>query len=234
MPEWLAQEQPDVLCIQETKLQPDQFPSETFETLGYKSYLFSAQKKGYSGWPFLRNRNRIISSMEWGSRSMIMRDVSSVRFRGCIDRKCLSSFRASGDERQDFKMIWLEDFQKYVVELQKSRPNLILCGDYNICHEPIDIHDPIRNAKNSGFLPEEREWMTRFLSAGFTDTFRFLNPDKQEYTWWSYRFNSRSKNKGWRIDYCMVSDNMKPKVKAAYILNDAVHSDHCPAVLEIE
>ena len=171
LPEWLAQEQPDVLCIQETKLQPDQFPSETFEALGYKS---------------------------------------------------------------DFKMLWLEDFQKYVVELQKSRPNLILCGDYNICHEPIDIHDPIRNAKNSGFLPEEREWMTRFLSAGFTDTFRFLNPDKQEYTWWSYRFNSRSKNKGWRIDYCMVSDNMKPKVKAAYILNDAVHSDHCPAVLEIE
>ncbi len=184
LPEWLAQEQPDVLCIQETKLQPDQFPSETFE------------------------------------------DVSIV--------SVYHPSGTSGDERQDFKMLWLEDFQKYVVELQKSRPNLILCGDYNICHEPIDIHDPIRNAKNSGFLPEEREWMTRFLSAGFTDTFRFLNPDKQEYTWWSYRFNSRSKNKGWRIDYCMVSDNMKPKVKAAYILNDAVHSDHCPAVLEIE
>ena len=209
MPEWLAQEQPDVLCIQETKLQPDQFPSETFEALGYKSYLFSAKRRDIVAWPFLRNRNRIISSMEWGSRSMIMRTFSPCGFRGCIDRKCLSSSGTSGDERQDFKMLWLEDFQKYVVELQKSRPNLILCGDYNICHEPIDIHDPIRNAKNSGFLPEEREWMTRFLSAGFTDTFRFLNPDKQEYTWWSYRFNSRSKNKGWRIDYCMVSDNMK-------------------------
>ena len=101
----------------------------------------------------------------------------------------------SGDERQAFKMVWLEDFQKYVMELQKSRPNLILCGDYNICHEPIDIHDPVRNATNSGFLPEEREWMTRFLSAGYVDSFRTLCPEKQEYTWWSYRFNSRAKNK---------------------------------------
>ena len=140
----------------------------------------------------------------------------------------------SGDERQAFKMEWLEDFQKYVVELQKTRKNLILCGDYNICHEPIDIHDPVRNATNSGFLPEEREWMTRFLDAGFIDTFRHLNPEKQQYTWWSYRFNARKNNKGWRIDYCMVSEPVKPLLKSAYILNDAVHSDHCPAVLEIE
>ena len=235
LPEWLAQEQPDVLCIQETKLQPDQFPSETFETLGYKSYLFSAQKKGYSGVAILTKQEP--DHIEYGMG--IEKYDNEGRFLRADfgDVSIVSVYHpsgTSGDERQDFKMIWLEDFQKYVVELQKSRPILILCGDYNICHEPIDIHDPIRNAKNSGFLPEEREWMTRFLSAGFTDTFRFLNPDKQEYTWWSYRFNSRSKNKGWRIDYCMVSDNMKPKVKAAYILNDAVHSDHCPAVLEIE
>ena len=139
----------------------------------------------------------------------------------------------SGDERQAFKMVWLEDFQKYVMELQKSRPNLILCGDYNICHEPIDIHDPVRNATNSGFLPEEREWMTRFLSAGYVDSFRTLCPEKQEYTWWSYRFNSRAKNKGWRIDYCMVSEPVRPLLKRAYILNEAVHSDHCPMALEI-
>ena len=219
LPEWLAQEQPDVLCIQETKLQPDQFPAETFEALGYKSYLFSAQKKGYGmGIERYDNEGRFIRA-DFGDLSV----VSVYHPSG-----------TSGDERQDFKMVWLEDFQKYVVELQKSRPNLILCGDYNICHEPIDIHDPIRNAKNSGFLPEEREWMTRFLSAGFIDTFRLLNPEKQEYTWWSYRFNSRAKNKGWRIDYCMVSEAMKSRVKAAYILNDAVHSDHCPAVLEVK
>ena len=140
----------------------------------------------------------------------------------------------SGDERQAFKMGWLEDFQKYVTELRKTRPNLILCGDYNICHEPIDIHDPVRNATNSGFLPEEREWMTRFLSAGFIDSFRLLYPEKQEYTWWSYRFNSRAKNKGWRIDYCMTSEPVRPMLKSASILNDAVHSDHCPMALEIE
>ena len=126
----------------------------------------------------------------------------------------------SGDERQAFKMVWLEDFQKY--------------GDYNICHEPIDIHDPVRNAKNSGFLPEEREWMTRFLSAGFIDSFRLLYPEKQEYTWWSYRFNSRAKNKGWRIDYCMTSEPVRRWLKSARILNEAVHSDHCPMVLEID
>ncbi|KAA6316489.1 Exodeoxyribonuclease, partial [termite gut metagenome] len=140
----------------------------------------------------------------------------------------------SGDEQQAFKMEWLEAFQNYVVELQRSRPKLLLCGDYNICHEAIDIHDPVRNAKNSGFLPEEREWMTRFLSAGFMDTFRLLHPDKQEYTWWSYRFHSRENNKGWRIDYCMASEPLRPQLQQAGILNNAVHSDHCPATLEIQ
>jgi exodeoxyribonuclease-3 len=117
--------------------------------------------------------------------------------------------------------------------LQQTRKKLILCGDYNICHEAIDIHDPVRNATNSGFLPEEREWMTGFLSQGFIDTFRYLHPQKQEYTWWSYRFNARANNKGWRIDYCMASKAVAPQLKEAYILNDAVHSDHCPVVLEI-
>ena len=193
LPEWLAQEQPDVLCLQETKLQPEQYPAEAFEALGYKAWLFSAQKQGSVYHPS----------------------------------------GTGGDERQAFKMEWLEDFQNYVMELQKSRPKLILCGDYNICHEPIDIHDPVRNATNSGFLPEEREWMTRFLDAGYIDTFRLLNPDKQEYTWWSYRFSALAKNKGWRIDYCMVSEPMKAQVEKAYILNEAVHSDHCPAVIEV-
>jgi exodeoxyribonuclease-3 len=140
---------------------------------------------------------------------------------------------SSSDERQSFKMGWLHDFREYVVELKKSRPNLVLCGDYNICHEPIDIHDPIRNATSSGFLPEEREWMTRFLSEGFVDTFRFKHPDTKQYTWWSYRFNARMNNKGWRIDYCMVSAPLQSQITDAYILSDAVHSDHCPAVLEL-
>lgn len=234
LPEWLAQEQPDVLCLQETKLQPDQFPAEVFEALGYKAWLYSAQKKGYSGVAIL---SRIEPDhVEYGMG--IEKYDSEGRFIRADfgDLSVASVYHpsgTSGDERQSFKMQWLEDFQNYVVKLQKSHPKLVLCGDYNICHEPIDIHDPVRNATNSGFLPEEREWMTRFLHAGFIDTFRMLNPGKQEYTWWSYRFNSRAKNKGWRIDYCMVSEPLKAQVKKAYILNGAVHSDHCPAVIEL-
>lgn len=233
-PEWLAKEQPDVLCLQETKLQPDQFPVDVFESLGYKAYLFSAQKKGYSGVAILTRLTP--DHIEYGM------GIEKYDYEGRFirvdfgDVSVVSVYHpsgTSGDERQAFKMAWLEDFQSYVTDLQKLRPKLILCGDYNICHEAIDIHDPVRNATNSGFLPEEREWMTRFLSAGFTDTFRFLNPDKKTYTWWSYRFNARTNNKGWRIDYCMVSEPVKPLLQGAYILNDAIHSDHCPAVLEI-
>ncbi|KKB53965.1 exodeoxyribonuclease III [Parabacteroides gordonii] len=235
LPEWLAQEQPDVLCIQETKLQPEQFPSEAFEGLGYKPYLFSAQKKGYSGVAILTRREPDHVEIGMGIEKY---DNEGRFIRADYDDTSVVSVYhpsgTSGDERQAFKMEWLEDFQNYVVELQKTRKKLILCGDYNICHEPIDIHDPVRNATNSGFLPEEREWMTRFLDAGFIDTFRYLNPEKQQYTWWSYRFSARKNNKGWRIDYCMVSEPVKPLLKEAYILNDAVHSDHCPAVLEVE
>ena len=118
-------------------------------------------------------------------------------------------------------------------ELLRDGRDVVLCGDFNIAHKEIDIKNWKGNLKNSGFLPEEREWMTRFLDAGYIDTFRLLNPDKQEYTWWSYRFSARAKNKGWRIDYCMVSEPMKAQVEKAYILNEAVHSDHCPAVIEV-
>jgi exodeoxyribonuclease-3 len=120
------------------------------------------------------------------------------------------------------------------MELKKSYPNLIICGDYNICHESIDIHDPIRNAKVSGFLPEERLWITNFIKSGFVDSFRYLNPDPNQYSWWSYRANSRSNNKGWRIDYNMVSSTLKSKIKSSYILNQAFHSDHCPIAVELK
>lgn len=234
LPDWIKEEKPDVICIQETKLQPDQHPAGVFEELGYKSYLYSAEKKGYSGVAILTKREP--DHVEYGMG--LDRYDSEGRFIRADygDLSIVSVYHpsgTSGDVRQDFKMEWLEDFQRYVEELKQTRKKLILCGDYNICHEPIDIHDPKGNAKNSGFLPEEREWMTRFLNAGYIDTFRYLHPDKQQYTWWSYRFNSRSKNKGWRIDYCMVTELMKPMIKEAYILNDAIHSDHCPAVLEI-
>ena len=232
--EWIQQEQPDVLCIQETKLQPDQFPALIFEELGYHSYLYCAQKKGYSGVAILSKRKP--DHVEYGMGIPEYDNEGRFIRADYGDFSVVSVYHpsgTSGDERQAFKMVWLEAFQQYVEQLKQTRPKLILCGDYNICHEPIDIHDPVRNAKNSGFLPEEREWMSRFLSAGYVDSFRYLHPDKQQYTWWSYRFNARANNKGWRIDYCMTTESMRPQLKEAYILNDALHSDHCPAVLEI-
>lgn len=233
--EWLKTENPDVLCLQETKLQKDQYPFELFEELGYQSYLFCAEKKGYSGVAILTKKQP--DHVEYGMGiEKYDREGRFIRV-DFGDLSIVSVYHpsgTSGEERQAFKMQWLADYQDYILELQKTRPNLILCGDYNICHEPIDIHDPIRNAKNSGFLPEEREWMTGFLSTGYTDSFRFIHPDKQQYTWWSYRFNARTNNKGWRIDYCMVNDAMKSRISDAYILNEAHHSDHCPAVLLLE
>lgn len=231
---WLREENPDVLCLQETKMQNDQFEKEEFEALGYRSYLFSAQKKGYSGVAIITKHQP--DHIEYGM-GMEEYDAEGRFIRADFgDLSIVSVYHpsgTSGDERQAFKMVWLEHFQSYVNELRKSRPNLILCGDYNICHEPIDIHDPIRNAKNSGFLPEEREWMSRFLADGYVDTFRHTHPELVLYSWWSYRFQARSRNKGWRIDYCIVTNNLADRIKGADILNEAVHSDHCPIVLEI-
>jgi exodeoxyribonuclease-3 len=234
--QWLEQENPDVICIQETKAQSEQIPVLEFSTLGYECYSLSAIKKGYSGVAILTKQkpDNVIYGMG------IEQYDNEGRFIRCDfgDLSIVSVYHpsgTSGDERQNFKMKWLDDFQNYVNDLRKQRPNLILCGDYNICHRPIDIHDPIRNANNSGFLPEERDWMENFLNSGWIDSFRFINPEKKDaYSWWSYRFNARANNKGWRIDYCMVSDNIKTKIKGAEILNYVVHSDHCPISLLIE
>ena len=211
--DWLKSEMPDVLCLQEIKLQPDQFPKDEFEALGYHCYLYTAEKKGYSGVALFSLQKP--DHIEYGMNMPVYDSEGRFLRADFGDLSVVSVYHpsgTSGEERQDFKMKWLSDFEQYVLELRKTRPNLVLCGDYNICHEAIDIHDPIRNAKNSGFLPEEREWMSQFLSDGFIDTFRFVNPDKQQYTWWSYRFHSRSKNKGWRIDYCMVSLPLKSDI----------------------
>lgn len=233
--DWLATEQPDVLCLQETKAQPDQIPTLEFEALGYRSYFFSARKKGYSGVAILTkiNPDNIVYGM-----GMPQYDDEGRFIRADFgDLSIISAYHPSGttgDERQSFKMKWLEDFQLYVNNLKQSRPLLVLCGDYNICHCPIDIHDPVRNATSSGFLPEEREWMSCFLEDGYIDTFRFFHEDEpHHYTWWSFRANARANNKGWRIDYCMVTKSVEPRLQAAYILPDIRYSDHCPAVLEL-
>lgn len=128
----------------------------------------------------------------------------------------------------------MDDFFTYIDALKKEIPNLIICGDYNICHEAIDIHDPIRNAKVSGFLPEERAWLDKFINNGFIDSFRMFNTEPHNYSWWTYRANARNNNKGWRIDYHLVTEPLRAKIKHATILPDVKHSDHCPILVEID
>lgn len=142
---------------------------------------------------------------------------------------------ATNISRLDLKMQFCYDFLNYLKELRKTIPNLIVCGDFNICHEAIDIHDPIRLASVSGFLPMEREYLSKFLDEGeFTDAFRYKNPETQQYSWWSYRANARANNKGWRLDYNMVSNTLKDKIQRAIILPEAMHSDHCPVMVELD
>ena len=152
------------------------------------------------------------------------------------DFSVMSLYLPSGTniERLGHKFQYMADFQKYIDNLKVEVPNLIIGGDYNICHQAIDIHDPVRNAKVSGFLPEEREWLDGFMKSGFLDSFRMLNPEPHQYSWWSYRANARNNNKGWRIDYQLVSEPMKERIKRAYILPEAKHSDHCPVAVEID
>jgi len=147
----------------------------------------------------------------------------------------MSLYLPSGtnDARLDFKLNYMAEFQEYVNDLKKEIPNIIICGDYNICHEEIDIHNPKMKGV-SGFLPVEREWIGTFIDSGFIDSFRHLNKEPHHYSWWSYRANARNNNKGWRIDYNMVSEPMKNRISRAYILPEAKHSDHCPIVVEID
>ena len=233
--DWLRAVDADVICLQETKAQPEQIPLFEFEEMGYLNYWFSAIRKGYSGTAILTKvkPDQVVMGME------IEKYDSEGRFIRADygDLSIVSVYHpsgSSGDERQAFKMQWLDDFYDYVDNLKKERPNLIISGDYNICHKPIDIHDPIRNAKSSGFLPEEREWIGKFIDSGFIDSFRYFNEEPHNYTWWSYRANARAKNLGWRIDYHMVSRPLENKLKRALILPDAYHSDHCPLTVELD
>ncbi len=231
---WIRAANPDILCLQEIKANPDQIPLLDFEELGYYNYWYPAQKKGYSGVAILSKKEP--DHVEYGM-GIPAYDNEGRFLRADFGRLSVVSVYhpsgSSGDDRQAFKMKWLDEFTAYVEKLKISRPNLVLSGDFNICHEAIDIHDPIRNAVISGFLPEEREWFTRFLNLGYTDTFRHLVKEPKNYSWWSYRANARNNNKGWRIDYHIITDNILPNLESARILPDARHSDHCPVVVDI-
>ncbi|MCO6478485.1 MAG: exodeoxyribonuclease III [Phaeodactylibacter sp.] len=233
--DWVKANDIDIFCVQETKAHPEQVKeAAAFETLGYEQHWHSAEKKGYSG---VATFSRIepddvvvgCGIEKYDQEGRILR----TDYGDWSVLNCYFPSGTTGDVRQAFKMEFLDDFHRWIKELRRERPKLIIVGDYNIAHTEIDIHDPVRNKNNSGFLPEEREWMSQWFDNGFVDTFRFLNPDKVEYSWWTFRARAREKNKGWRIDYQSVTDNLKDKLMEAYQMTDVVHSDHCPVYLKI-
>jgi len=231
---WLKAADPDVICFQEIKAMEEQINLQSFTESGYQSYWFPATRKGYSGVG--------IATKKVPKKVVMGMGIEKYDTEGRLIRADFDSFSvlsvyvpsASNIERLDFKMEFCRDLTIYIKELQKEIPNLIICGDFNICHEAIDIHDPIRLKNVSGFLPMEREWMTDFMNeCQLLDGFRVFNKEPDQYTWWSYRQNSRAKNKGWRLDYHFVSASLEDQLIRSAILSEAFHSDHCPILLEL-
>lgn len=232
--EWLETENPDILCLQEIKAMEDQMDLLSLQGMGYHYYIHSAEKKGYSGVAIFSKEkaDKIVVGM-----SIALYDQEGRVLRADFgDLTVVSVYIPSGttgDIRQDFKMDFLVHFEQYISKLRKERPNIVVCGDYNICHKPIDINHPERHKNTSGFLPEEREWMDDFVASGMVDSFREFDERPDMYSWWSYRAGSKPKNLGWRIDYHMVSEPLKDRLKAASILRELNSSDHCPVVVEL-
>lgn len=231
---WLQLANPDIICLQESKAGNDQIDIESFEKIGYHSYWNSAVRKGYSGVG--------IASKKKPKQVVYGMDIERYDVEGRVIRADFEDFSvisvyvpsASNIERLGFKMEFCFDFLNYIKNLEKSIPNLIISGDFNICHHAIDIHDPIRLANVSGFLPMEREWMTNFIKeCNLIDSFRYFNQQPNQYSWWSYRQNSRARNKGWRLDYHFITKNLENSLKRAIILPEVKHSDHCPVFIEI-
>lgn len=233
---WLKACNPDIIGLQEVKASATQIDLSLFEDLGYEVYWHDAVKKGYSGVATLTKIKP--HAIHYGMNIPKYDDegrVLRLDFDGFSFVNTYFPSGTTGDMRQAFKYEFLDDIYGFSQDLRSSRPELVWSGDYNICHKPIDIHDPVSNKKSSGFLPEERAWMDKFSDSGFEDSFRIKHPDlANQYTWWSYRANSRSKNKGWRIDYHMTTPGLKDRINNATILSDALHSDHCPILIEID
>lgn len=233
--DWIKAVNPDIILLQEIKTEPHQIDTSILDDLGYHHFWHPAEKKGYSGValfskhapdkvhvgcgiPDIDKEGRILRA-DFGDTSVMSVYVPS---------------GSSGEHRQSYKMEWLAWFSEYIRDLRAERPKLILGGDVNICHKPIDIHNPVSNAKSSGFMPHEREWIETLLNTGMVDTLRHFNQDPHQYTWWSFRVGARQRNLGWRIDYLLATENLKESLQRCVILPDAKHSDHCPVMLEVD
>jgi exodeoxyribonuclease III len=234
--DWLKTNPADIVCLQETKAQKDDVDYKQFNALGFHDYWFSAQKKGYSGVAVFTKIKP--DHVEFGTGHALSDDEGRVIQLDFGEIRLINAYfpsGTSGELRQAFKYQWLDEFFRYLTELKKKHPKIILCGDYNIAHRDIDIHDPKGNKRSSGFLPDERKWLDTLLAHEWTDSFRHVHEEPARYTWWSQRFPSvRLQNKGWRIDYVNVTDSLKKNIAAAEIYPDVKHSDHCPVYLEIK
>jgi exodeoxyribonuclease-3 len=237
LPEFLAQNQADVVCFQETKAHPTDLDFGPFADLGFEPYWFSAEKRGYSGVAVFTKRKPIHVVYGCGHPTFdfegrhILLDFGDVAIQSLY-----APSGTTGELRQNVKFEWMDFFFEFQKELQSKYPKIIFCGDYNICNHPIDIHNPKANAKTSGFLPEERAWMSKLLDQGnLIDSFRNFYPDlAHQYTWWSQRAGSRGKNLGWRIDYMLTSEALKSQLESVKIISEARHSDHCPMELVLK
>ena len=233
---WINDFKADIYCFQELKANTEDIDSSIFTNLGYETYWFSAEKKGYSGvgiiskdikWESVKLGNGYVQS-DFEGRVIVAEHQNFILINAYFPSG------TSGNERQSYKYQWLDEFYNFIQQKILIKKPIIITGDYNIAHTEIDIHDPKGNKNTSGFLPEERDWMTKFLNLGLTDSFRYKNPETNDgYTWWSQRFPAvRLQNKGWRIDYICVSNSLQTTLEKAFILPQVKHSDHCPLGIE--
>ena len=222
----------DIFCLQETKLQPGQL---TLELEGYRQYWNCAEKKGYSGTAVFTRREPLSVRYGMGLEEHDHEGrLITLEYESFYLVCCYTPNSQDGLKRLDYRMEWEDDLREYLLSLDRHKP-VIYCGDLNVAHREIDLKNPKTNRNNAGFTDQEREKMTALLSSGFTDSFRFLYPDMTGvYSWWSYRFNARKNNAGWRIDYFIVSHRLQDKIKRAEILTTVEGSDHCPVELDIE
>ncbi len=234
--DWLKTDPADIVCIQEVKAHDADIDRVAIESAGYRSYFFLAQKKGYSGVGILTKIEP--TNVEYGHGKEQSDFEGRVLRADFGDITLINAYFPSGttgEVRQSYKYVWLDEFLDYLNNLRKTRSKIIVCGDYNIAHKEIDIHNPVANKKTSGFLPEERGWFDKFFNNDFVDGFRHLNKEPDQYTWWSVmRPSVRLENKGWRIDYINVSTNLRDMIKDVKIFPEVKHSDHCPVYLELK
>ncbi len=233
--EWVEKDQPDILCLQETKAHPEQLTQKLLEPEGYKSWFASAEKKGYSGVAVYSKEEPLDVKVGLGIPEFDSEGRTLVADYGdfILYNIYFPNGKAS-DVRLDFKMRFYEAFLNQIVELKTQGKSIIFCGDVNTAHQAIDLARPKENETSSGFLPMEREWIDRVIADGFLDTLREFKPEPSQYTWWDYKTRARERNVGWRIDYFFISENLRPNLKDAYILSDIMGSDHCPIGIDLK